>query len=633
MDKPRFIGRAALERTAKLRDQRRWMGFTMDGDGAPPPRGLADLVDGEIVGNVTGSWHVPGARQGADARLAAPAPFRTTSRSTAARRRDAHALLRPGGPPCPRLSRSGRGIASSPSRRPLDAAAGRGDDVAVCASRPTTRSPSARGVHQSTTSTRSSSPRSATSAVVLAGRGRSRRTRSSGRCRPIRPALAQGSIAGVPAKLWILGDATVLVVAAARLLSPTSWLRGPRDDDCESSTLLPIRWRTSRSPPTTSSSSAAAATACRPPTTSRPGTGSRTWPSSRPTTSPRATPAATRRSSAPTTASPRRSASTSTRSSCTRPSRTRPARHPPPDQGHLLDRPHRDGDAHRARRCPMNTGARGETVMVTPAEIKELVPQIDLTGGGRYPVLGASHHLEAPPPATIGSPGRTRPGRRSAASTSSSTRRSRAARPRGRPGRRRRDAPRADRGRRRPLGRRRSGHAAGRPGRRPAADPDPSAPRVRDQRLRSRASGRSSPAPSSTATSRRPSAARCSSAPSSTPSPRTRASRRSTRCAATPTRSRGCCRSCATCGSCGRGPGHLRHLGRLQPDHGLHRRRRLPHHDRLGDVGLQGHPGRRRGDGRADRHRPATPELIAPFSLDRFRRDHVLADQGSAGTR
>ncbi len=28
-----------------------------------------------------------------------------------------------------------------------------------------------------------------------------------------------------------------------------------------------------------------------------------------------------------------------------------------------------------------------------------------------------------------------------------------------------------------------------------------------------------------------------------------------------------------------------------------------------------------------------TPDLIAPFALDRFRRDHVLADQGSAGTR
>jgi len=28
-----------------------------------------------------------------------------------------------------------------------------------------------------------------------------------------------------------------------------------------------------------------------------------------------------------------------------------------------------------------------------------------------------------------------------------------------------------------------------------------------------------------------------------------------------------------------------------------------------------------------------TPPLIAPFSLERFRRDHVLADQASAGTR
>jgi sarcosine oxidase subunit beta len=46
-------------------------------------------------------------------------------------------------------------------------------------------------------------------------------------------------------------------------------------------------------------------------------------------------------------------------------------------------------------RALMNTAAGARTVMVTPAEIKELVPQIDLTGGLRYPVLGASHHLEA----------------------------------------------------------------------------------------------------------------------------------------------------------------------------------------------------------------------------------------------
>ena len=32
--------------------------------------------------------------------------------------------------------------------------------------------------------------------------------------------------------------------------------------------------------------------------------------------------------------------------------------------------------------------------MRTPAELKELVPQLDLTGGGRYPVLGGSHHVE-----------------------------------------------------------------------------------------------------------------------------------------------------------------------------------------------------------------------------------------------
>ncbi|MFL5645057.1 MAG: FAD-dependent oxidoreductase, partial [Chloroflexota bacterium] len=45
-------------------------------------------------------------------------------------------------------------------------------------------------------------------------------------------------------------------------------------------------------------------------------------------------------------------------------------------------------------RAQMNTACGAKTVMVTPAEIKDLVPEVDLTGGGRYPVLGASHHLE-----------------------------------------------------------------------------------------------------------------------------------------------------------------------------------------------------------------------------------------------
>jgi glycine cleavage system aminomethyltransferase T len=57
MEKPRFIGRAALERTAKLDDHRRWMGFTMDG--TAPTEGSPIWADGEIVGNVTGSWTSP----------------------------------------------------------------------------------------------------------------------------------------------------------------------------------------------------------------------------------------------------------------------------------------------------------------------------------------------------------------------------------------------------------------------------------------------------------------------------------------------------------------------------------------------------------------------------------------------
>jgi sarcosine oxidase, subunit beta len=46
-------------------------------------------------------------------------------------------------------------------------------------------------------------------------------------------------------------------------------------------------------------------------------------------------------------------------------------------------------------RCLMNQAMGVRTELLTPAEVKELVPQIDLTGGGRYPVFGASHHVEA----------------------------------------------------------------------------------------------------------------------------------------------------------------------------------------------------------------------------------------------
>jgi sarcosine oxidase subunit alpha len=57
MEKPRFIGRAALERTGKLPDQRRLFGFSMPGPA--PTEGSPIVSDGEIVGHVSGSWTSP----------------------------------------------------------------------------------------------------------------------------------------------------------------------------------------------------------------------------------------------------------------------------------------------------------------------------------------------------------------------------------------------------------------------------------------------------------------------------------------------------------------------------------------------------------------------------------------------
>lgn len=46
-------------------------------------------------------------------------------------------------------------------------------------------------------------------------------------------------------------------------------------------------------------------------------------------------------------------------------------------------------------RAVLNTACGAETYFISPEEVKELVPQIDLTGGDRYPVLGASYHPQA----------------------------------------------------------------------------------------------------------------------------------------------------------------------------------------------------------------------------------------------
>jgi sarcosine oxidase, subunit alpha len=58
MEKPFFIGRGSLERTGTLPQTRRWVGFAMEG--VAPVEGSPIWSDGEIVGNVTGSWTSPG---------------------------------------------------------------------------------------------------------------------------------------------------------------------------------------------------------------------------------------------------------------------------------------------------------------------------------------------------------------------------------------------------------------------------------------------------------------------------------------------------------------------------------------------------------------------------------------------
>lgn len=49
-------------------------------------------------------------------------------------------------------------------------------------------------------------------------------------------------------------------------------------------------------------------------------------------------------------------------------------------------------DRAQLARCALNREYGAYSEFVTPAQIKKLVPQIDLSGGGRYPVTGGSYH-------------------------------------------------------------------------------------------------------------------------------------------------------------------------------------------------------------------------------------------------
>ena len=46
-------------------------------------------------------------------------------------------------------------------------------------------------------------------------------------------------------------------------------------------------------------------------------------------------------------------------------------------------------------RAEINTAFGAKTTYVTPQEIKEIAPEVDITGGGKWPVLGSSYHSGA----------------------------------------------------------------------------------------------------------------------------------------------------------------------------------------------------------------------------------------------
>jgi aminomethyltransferase len=58
MDKPWFVGRAALERLSRLERDRELVAYTFPGADAPPD-GAQVLVDGVRVGNLTSSRYSP----------------------------------------------------------------------------------------------------------------------------------------------------------------------------------------------------------------------------------------------------------------------------------------------------------------------------------------------------------------------------------------------------------------------------------------------------------------------------------------------------------------------------------------------------------------------------------------------
>ena len=74
-------------------------------------------------------------------------------------------------------------------------------------------------------------------------------------------------------------------------------------------------------------------------------------------------------------------------------------------------------------RAKLNTEFGAQTEFVGRQQVQELCPELDMSGGGRWPVLGASYHPQGAPPATTGWSGRSPKAQWNAAPTSTRTHR------------------------------------------------------------------------------------------------------------------------------------------------------------------------------------------------------------------